>query len=64
MNPPYQITVEVPDQDWGTVEGLKNLCGSPSPKNVRFQMFDNFVKAHMVARSEVCKECLEIFKNH
>ena len=61
MDVPWHITVDVPDKDWGTVEGLKNLCGSESQKNVRFQMFDVFVKSHMVKESEVCGKCLEIF---
>ncbi len=62
MNSPRHITVNVPDLDWGSPEGLKNLCGSPSQKNVRYQMFDVFVKSHMVNKNEVCKECLEIFR--
>lgn len=62
MNTPWHITVEVPDKDWGTPEGVKVLCGVDSPKIIRFQMFEILVKGHSVKESEVCKQCLEIFR--
>ena len=61
MDGPWHITVEVSDQDWESDEGPKNLCGSPSQKNVRYEHFDVFLKAYTV--KEVCEKCLELFKS-
>ena len=61
MDSPWHITVEVPDKEWGTVEGLKTLCAGESKKIIRFQFFDIFSKTN-VNESEVCKECLGIMR--
>ena len=63
MTKTLHITVNVHQGEWQTEEGLKTLCGNSTGLFVvRFQLFENYLKAHMLKDTDVCAECLEIYR--